>query len=940
MTLLTAFTCLLARYSGQDDISVGVPFANRTHKQTEPLIGFFVNNMVLRIDLSGNPGFNELLQRVRKLTLEAHQNQDVPFEQLVEELQPERDLAYTPLFQSMFVLQNTGLTSSEDEEDAAEPVIPNSKIAKYDYTLFLEETGRGLEGVLEYNTDLFKTSTIQRHITHLGRIMESIAANPEQPVSDLEILTEAERLKILQNFNDNSIDYPGSDCIHTLFENQAARTPDAVALELEDRQLSYRTLENRASRLTWHIVEKGVKKGTMVAICLERSVDMIVSILSVLKSGGIFIPIDLSYSKTRAPFILEQTAPFMVLTDKGGREKLPEYSGEVLFPAEITEPAADDAVSDTSGNPEITADLPTYVVYTSGSTGRPKGIMAHHSAVTNYLKYIHNTYNVGVGDICVQLVSIGFDAALREIFGTLTGGARLALLPEKSGMTLDGVTELLIHRNVTRLLSVVPTYLRTLCKHILAGEFEVTSVNTILVSGEALFRSDYLLAMKSFGENIRMVNQYGPTETTMTAGYFPLDKSRMDRENILIGKPIPNVHFYILDSHGNPVPIGVYGEIHIGGAGVSKGYFGNSELTASQFIGLKPQISQISQIFEGGLETDGNPPEAYTVYRTGDIARYLEDGNIEFKGRIDTQVKIHGVRIELGEIETLLSQVPGVKESAVIVRVESDTDKQLVGCYVPADGETEKLSPAVVHGHMAEKLPESMIPHAFMVLEEMPLTPNGKIDRQALSEMSPDDDPDAGQTGTGPRSQVEELLVMIWKELLGDKEFGVHDNFFDLGGHSLMMLRMIARIRATFSVLLTLQKIFDFPTVAGVAEQLANARREEPLPKIKPVNRDEPGLKFPLSFAQQRLWFITQLKESSSAYNLPAALRLDGPLDSDALARSLKEIVRRHESLRMCFPSVEGEPMIEILENNFRLNVYRPSTGITGTAGSRSSAAP
>ncbi|BAY48986.1 amino acid adenylation domain protein [Scytonema sp. HK-05] len=880
MTLLAAFKTLLYRYTGQTDILVGSPIANRNRSEIEGLIGFFVNTLVLRTDLSGNLSFRELLRRIREVTLDAYAHQDLPFEQLVEELQPNRNLTHTPLFQVMFVLQNAAMESLKLSGLSLSPLEVETETARFDLTVSLTDTEQGLIGVFEYNSDLFDTATITRMQGHYQTLLEAIVANPEQRLSNLPILTLAERQQLLVDWNDTQVDYRYA-CIHQLFEAQVERTPDAVAVVFEEEQLTYQELNARANQVAHYLQTLGVRPEVLVGIYVERSLEMVVGLLGILKAGGAYVPLDPSYPHERLAFILGETKVSVLLTQKKLVAVLPEHKAKVVCLdadwEEIVKQSADNLIN------KATTENLVYAIYTSGSTGQPKGVQITHGALVNFLSTMRLTLGLTQEDILLSVTTLSFDIAALELYVPLIVGARLVVVSRE--VATDG-TQLLeqLADSKSTVMQATPATWRLL----LAAGWDGHSQLKILCGGEALDRS---LANQLLERSTQVWNLYGPTETTVWSAVQKVESNKdlNGRDSIVsIGRAIANTQIYLLDNHLQPVPIGVPGELHIGGVGLARGYFNQPELTSVKFI-----------------PNPFNQESTSRLYKTGDLARYLPDGNIEFLGRIDNQVKVRGFRIELGEIEAALNQHPGVQTSVAVVWEDEPGDKHLVAYLVLQPEQT--VTTNEMRRFLAEKLPRYMVPSAFVMLEMLPLTPNGKVDRRALRA------PDIAKRNieaafVAPHDPVEEVVAGIWVQVLGVEQVGIYDNFFDLGGHSLLATQVLSRIRHTFQIDLPLRRLFESPTVAGLAksiQEVIKAQLGHEAPTIKRVSKDG---NLPLSFAQERLWFLEQLQPGSSTYNTPAAIRLVGSLNVDALEQSLSEIVRRHEALRTTFGVVDGQP--------------------------------
>ncbi len=892
MTLLAAFKLLLAKYSLQDDIVVGSPIANRNRMEIEDLIGFFVNTLVLRTDLSGNPSFCELLRRVKDTCLQAYANQEFPFERLVEELNPPRVLGTSPLFQVMFSLQNAPEHVSGLPEIQTTPLCLDTDTAKFDLSLGLNEASDGLTGVFEHNSDLFDATTITRMLGHYKTLLEGIVAEPDQNIATLPLLTPQERHQLLIEWNDTEADYPADKSIHQLVEEQAERTPDAVAVVYANRGLTYRDLNAKANQLAHYLKKLGVAPDVLVGICVERSLEMILGLLGILKAGGAYVPLDPGYPRDRLKFMLEDSGASLLLTQQRLVESLPTHNSKVF----CLDTDWEEVIRESEENLSVqtTADNLAYVIYTSGSTGNPKGVEISHKALCNHMHWMQARFPLTIRDRVLQKTPFSFDASVWEFFAPLSLGSQLILAKPGGHQDVGYLIELITEKQVT-ILQLVPSLLRLLLR---APALEnCRSLRRVFCGGELL--SSELQRRFFVRLGVELCNLYGPTEACIDAT-FHTSKELETYSTVPIGRPIGNTQVYILDQQRNPVPVGVTGELYIGGDGLARGYLNRPELTAEKFI-ANPFSTQ---------------PHA-RLYKTGDLARYLADGNIEFLGRIDDQVKIRGFRIELGEIGSVLDQHPAVREAVVLAGEDSSGEKRLIA-YVVAN---QQPSPATnqLRSYLKEKLPDYMVPSAFVFLDKLPLTSNGKVDRKALP--APDQSrPELEESYVTPRTPVEEVVASIWSEVLNLENVGIHDNFFDLGGHSLVAARVVSRIMVIFQIELPLRTLFEMPTVANLSEHIEAIRwAGDKTPPIAPACRaapTEPRLRcaarnrdLPLSFAQQRLWFLDQLEPGSTVYNVPVALRVKGPLDVGILKQSLEEIVRRHEVLRTTFLIVDGQPV-------------------------------
>ncbi|HEX8272375.1 MAG TPA: non-ribosomal peptide synthase/polyketide synthase [Longimicrobiaceae bacterium] len=879
MTLLAAFQLLLSRYSGSEDVVVGSPIAGRTRGETEELIGFFVNTLMLRTDLGGDPSFRETLRRVRETTLGAYEHQAVPFEGLVAELRPERSLAHAPLFQVTFTLH--------DEEGAADglpgleidPVAVPLESAKFDLSLSLTETGGGLAGVLTYSTDLFEPGTIARMAGHLERVLHQVAADPGLRLSGVELLDDAERRDTVVEWNRAEPAASSDACIHELFEAQAERTPDAPAVRFLDRTLTFAQLDEQANRLANHLLRRGVRPETRVALCLERGPELVVALLAVLKAGGAYVPLDPTHPAERIALVARDAdAPLLLTVDR----LAPDLGDAPVSVVRLDGDA--DAIAAESAERPASAATPeslAYLIYTSGSTGTPKGVMVEHRELAAYVQGVRERLELDEARTFALVSTPAADLGHTVLFPPLVSGG--CLLPVPHEIAADGTALAEYFRaNPADCLKIVPSHLAALLAA--PGGGGCLPRRRLVLGGEAS-RAEFVEEIARLAPGCEVANHYGPTETTVGALAFrvrPGADLRGGSGSVPLGRPLPGARAYVLDAWGRPLPAGIPGELHVGGAGVARGYQGRPEQTAERFV---------PDPFAG-------EPGA-RMYRTGDRVKRRADGELEFLGRVDDQVKVRGFRVEPGEVAGALLREPGVREAVVMAREDGPGGVRLVAYLV---GEVDA---AALRESLRRKLPDYMVPAAFVALDALPLTPNGKLDRAALPE--PDSGADAGSY-RAPRTPTEEVLAAVWAELLGLQAVGVRDGFFALGGHSLLATRVVSRVRETFGVELPLRALFEEPTVEELAARVETLRRAElpQLPPVVPVERTGP---LPLSFAQERLWFLDRLEPGSAVYNIPAAWRLAGPLDVPALEAALGEIVRRHETLRTTFAELDGAPV-------------------------------
>jgi amino acid adenylation domain-containing protein len=882
MTLLAIFQVLLSRYSGQEDLCVGTPIAGRQSLETESLIGFFANTLVIRSDLSGDPAFRSYLARVRERVLEAYAHQRLPFDHLVEVLQPERSLQHSPLFQVMLAFQSSAgpLANPAWGVDSGPALGMDTGTSKFDLTLALAEQEGALRGVLEYSTDLYETATIARLSLHLRALAEEVALDPERPLSELPLLTAGERAELLVEWNDTARAYPEPRPLHELIAEQAGRTPQAVAAVFEGEELSYRSLEAGAEQIAGRLAGLGIGPDCRVGVFLERSLDLIVALLGVMKAGGAYLPLDPSYPPERLEFLISDARSPVIITAERLASRLPATGGAVVvcLDGEARRPPASPAPAPR--RPATPDDL-AYVIYTSGSTGRPKGVMTSHRALCNRLFWMQEIYGLTAGDRVLQKTPFSFDVSVWELFWPLLVGARLVLARPGGHQDSIYLARLIEQERIT-VLHFVPSMLDVfLAEPDLAG---CRSLQRVICSGEALQPALVARFFERLGPMaVELHNLYGPTEAAIDVTFWPCAPGDR-RRAVPIGRPIANTRIHLLDARLQLVPAGVVGELYIAGVGLARGYLDRPALTAERFL----------------PDPHGGPGER--MYRTGDRVRRAPDGALEYLGRFDHQVKIRGARVELGEIEAVLREHPAVRGAAVIVR-EDEGRSRLIAYLVPDP--TQPPAAAELRELLARKLPEVMIPVLYVMLDALPLSPNGKLDLRALP--APAERPESPLPE--PLSPVEEMLAAIWSEVLKVERIGARESFFDLGGHSLLASRVVARIRNVFGVEIPLRNVFEAPVLAALAAKIEAAMRAgEPAgaPRIERLSREED---LPLSFAQRRLWFLHQINPVGFAYNIPMAVRLRGPLDIAALSRSLEEIARRHESLRTTFPVRAGEPV-------------------------------
>ncbi|EMR0140326.1 non-ribosomal peptide synthase/polyketide synthase [Pseudomonas aeruginosa] len=882
MLLLASFQALLHRYSGQDEIRVGVPVANRNRVETERLIGFFVNTQVLRADLDTQMPFLDLLQQTRVAALGAQSHQDLPFEQLVEALQPERSLSHSPLFQAMYNHQNLGSAGRQSLAAqlpglSVEDLSWGAHSAQFDLTLDTYESEQGVHAEFTYATDLFEAATVERLARHWRNLLEAVVAEPRRRLGDLPLLDAEERATLLQRSRLPASEYPAGQGVHRLFEAQAGLTPDAPALLFGEERLSYAELNALANRLAWRLREEGVGSDVLVGIALERGVPMVVALLAVLKAGGAYVPLDPQYPADRLQYMIDDSGLRLLLSQQSVLARLPQSDG-------LQSLLLDDLERLVHGYPAENPDLPEapdslcYAIYTSGSTGQPKGVMVRHRALTNFVCSIARQPGMLARDRLLSVTTFSFDIFGLELYVPLARGASMLLASREQAQDPEALLDLVERQGVT-VLQATPATWRMLCD---SERVDLLRGCTLLCGGEALAED---LAARMRGLSASTWNLYGPTETTIWSARFCLGEEARP----FLGGPLENTALYILDSEMNPCPPGVAGELLIGGDGLARGYHRRPGLTAERFL-------------PDPFAADGS-----RLYRTGDLARYRADGVIEYLGRIDHQVKIRGFRIELGEIETRLLEQDSVRE-AVVVAQPGVAGPSLVAYLVPTeaalvDAESarqQELRSALKNSLLAV-LPDYMVPAHMLLLENLPLTPNGKINRKALPL------PDASavrDAHVAPEGELERAMAAIWSEVLKLGHIGRDDNFFELGGHSLLVTQVVSRVRRRLDLQVPLRTLFEHSTLRAYAQAVAQLAPAAQGGIVRCARDSSPQL----SFAQERQWFIWRLDPHSAAYNIPVALRLKGPLRRDALQGALDLLVQRHETLRTTFVEHDGAP--------------------------------
>jgi amino acid adenylation domain-containing protein len=881
MILLAAFQLLLARYSGSDDVWVACPIANRTHRAVENLIGVFANTVVIRADLSGNPTFRECLVRVRDASLAAYEHQGAPFEQVVEQLQSARDAAEAPLVRTMFVLQNAPSSARRLAELSVELAGVDTSASMFDVSLILRETGSGLRGVVEYSTELFDAGRMAALARHYVRLLESIAARPDERLDQLELLDGNERRDLLTASTGSAVD--GRPCrLHELFERQAERRPDAVAVTCGGRSLTYGGLNQAADALALRLQRLGVGPEVPVGLCLARSVELGIAVLAVLKAGGAYVPLDPELPAERLQSLVRDTRARVIVTGAPFHEGLKGIGVHLVDVAAQPE-------ANTSGDGlarTVAPDNLAYIIHTSGSTGRPKGVMVTHANVVASTLARSAFYREPV-DAFLLLSPLTFDSSVAGLFWTWGSGGMLVIPSDEEAFHPASLGRLVERQSVSHLLAI-PSLYSVLIEE--TPTSQLASLNTVILAGEAC-PSALVNQHHRFLPGTSLINEYGPTEATVWSTAARCGSG--SGESVPIGAPIPGARAYVLDRSMNLLPDGVSGELYIGGAGISRGYLGHPDVTAERFV---------PDPFSGEAGS--------RLYRTGDRVRRRDDGALEFLGRVDRQVKIRGIRVEPGEIEHVLGSHPGVREVAVKA---VDRDGGRIEAFVVPRGPTGPTASAL-EAFARAALPRAIVPATFVIVEAFPRLANGKVDHGALT--VPADGGSARAETRRPASATESQLAAIWSELLQVGEPDLDSSFFELGGHSLSAARMLARVRNVCLVDLPLRAVFEDSSIGALAARIDAARRSTAAAAARPIvtqPRSNAGpTDFPLSFAQERLWFLDRLNPGSAAYNVPTACRLTGPLDRASLSRALQTIVARHESLRTSFAVCDGRPIQRI----------------------------
>ncbi|AFZ23808.1 amino acid adenylation enzyme/thioester reductase family protein [Cylindrospermum stagnale PCC 7417] len=876
---LTCWQILLWRLTDNSDMIIGTASDGRYYEELKESLGLLVKYLPLQCHFEGNYKFSDLLLHVEEATEEIFASHNSFCLDKNTELDGNRsEQIFFP-----FCFEYESVLGKQYAGDVCFSIYQQySCVDRFQVKLSCVDQNDGISAEFFYDANIFTLEEIQRLASQFEMLLASVVKNPEGAIGSFDILSPNERTKLLVEFNNTKTVVPQYQCIHHWFESQCDRIPDDIAVVYENQQLTYSELNARSNQLAHYLQQLGVAPEVIVGICVERSLEMLVGVLGILKAGGAYLPLDPNHPQERLAFILGETSAPILLTQQRLLPILPDHSAHLLCLDCDWEKVAQQDTDNLAG--KTTADNLAYIIYTSGSTGKPKGTLIPHRGLVNYLTWCTQAYAVELGQGAVVHSSLAFDLTITGLFSPLLVGRCVELLPEDQ--SIESLCNALRKGSNYSLVKITPAQLQLLSHQLSPSEAKGLT-RAFIIGGENLL-AESITFWQKFAPDTMLINEYGPTETVVGCCIYQVPSGEMLSGSIPIGQPIANTELYVLNQNYQPMPIGVAGELYIGGAGLARGYLNRPELTAEKFI----------------PHPFSDEPGA-RLYKTGDLVRFRSDGNLEFLGRIDHQVKVRGFRIELGEIEGLLVQHPGVQETVVIVREDTPGDQRLIAYVVAVRGVTP--APNELRSYLKEQLPEYMIPSVFVLLNALPLTTNGKVDRQALPAPNQSDIAQLGKTFVAPHTPVEEMLAGVWAQILGIQQVGINDNFFELGGHSLLATQVISQVRKAFGVELTLRYLFKSPTVAGLAKDIEMAIKAEPelksVPSLERVSRD---IELPLSFAQQRLWFIHQLDPDSSAYNGADLVRLQGKLNVAALEESINEIVRRHEALRTCFVAVEG----------------------------------
>ncbi|MBD0378730.1 non-ribosomal peptide synthetase [Paenibacillus sedimenti] len=893
MVLLAAYHVLLAKYSGQEDIVIGTPIAGRPRAELEPVIGMFVNTLALRNRSEGGQTFKQFLASVKDTTLSAFEHQDYPFEAIVEKLNMARDLSRNPLFDTMFSMQNISVRAAQLDDLQFTPYETESRIAKFDLSMEATEEENQIRFNLEYSTRLFNRTTIERLAGHYLRTLHQIVMNPDSLLSEIDMLSDAERYEIIHTFNDTHVTFSMDVTMPQLFEQQAAQTPDRIAISFEGTQWTYRELNERANQLARYLLLTGMGQEDLAAILMHRSPRMIECILAVWKAGGAYVPIDPDYPQQRIRELLADSGAVCLLTEMPyvTPEIKDDFTG-VIIPIDADDEVIRQVEENNVKLPPTISNHLAYVIYTSGSTGKPKGAMLEHAGMLNHMDAMISAFRLDEQSVIVQNAPHCFDISVWQLVTALVLGGRTAIYSNELVLNVREFLEQVAADKAT-VLEVVVSYMAAMLD--LPETVALPDLQVVLVTGESIKPP---LARKWFERypHIKLVNAYGPTEASDDITLYVMDNAP-ELETVPIGKPVQNMHVYVVDSYMKLVPIGVQGELCVSGIGVGRGYLNDPERTQKAF-----------------MEDPFRGESGIRMYKTGDLARFLPDGNLEYVGRVDHQVKIRGYRIELGEIEAILLRQEGVKEAVVMDRTDAHSQKYLCAYFTSDD----MIPASVLKESLSKELPGYMVPSYFVQMDRLPLTPNGKVNRKALPE------PDGGgaQDYTAPSSETERTLCVIWQHVLGIGRVCIHDSFFELGGHSLKAMMLLAQIHRETGVEVPLRTLFEMPTVQQIAKFIDQSSSQN-FVSIQPAEHQE---YYPLSSAQKRMFILQQFEADSVGYNMPDVMLIEGELDVERFNQAYRALIRRHEALRTSFHTVNGEPRQKVHEDTelrIQIEVYQ-----------------
>ncbi|MCK5686994.1 amino acid adenylation domain-containing protein, partial [bacterium] len=889
--LLSCFNILLYKYTGQEIITVGTPAANRNNTQVKNLIGFFINSLVLKTELDPEASFTVLIDQVQKNVIEAQQYQDMPFEQIVDALGIEHDPSRHPIFQIMFGVQSFGRSSKNIFNPL--PLEDYYKPAKFDISFFIDDGDKALKGSINYSTSLFNKETIERVKDHYCQVIRQIVNNTELKIREIDIISKSEYNKTIYEWNNTDAIYPNDKTIHQMFEEQVEKTPDNIAVVFEDNKITYRELNERANQLAHTVREdykeyfgKAIKGDTLIGLYLERSIFMIVGVLGILKSGAAYVPFDMADPEERLRFKINDCGCKMVITTSACIRDLTFLADSDTVPIAL-DAYWDEIAKAPVTNPEMinkSSDM-AYIIYTSGSTGKPKGVMTEHYGAVNFISYHIDRFKTS-GNFCnvIQSISINFDASWTELALSLFKGSAMYLLKSISDMSVSDLTEFIVKNNIN-ILVTTPAVVSNI------PQKKIECLEYMIAGGEVCEKS----VMDYWSRNLKYFNAYGPTEATVCTTYSLHDENKPNRD---IGRPLQNKTAYILDKDMKPVPIGVHGELFIGGVGLARGYYNRPDITTERFID-NPFVS----------EEDKRKKRNLKFYKTGDLCRWLPDGDIEYIGRNDNQVKIRGFRVELGEIENVLSEHPSISQCTVLCKSRGEGNKYLAAYYTEDKiADSHKFA-----DFLLEKLPNYMVPAIFIRLEKMPLTTNGKIDRKALPD--PEFKTDKSEY-VSPRNDIEIKLCEAWQKVLGIDKIGIRDDFFQIGGNSILAMKLSHLMSEILNVEIPVSVVFSKKRIIDIAESVNDFKDSV---KIEKCTDDKPQL----SFAQERLYFLDEFEGGLSAYNIPICFSLSEATDIEILKRSIDSVIMRHDVLRTAIQEdTHGNLHQLILENPPKINEY------------------